>query len=133
MPTYEYRCTKGHTFEVTESYTDEPLKKCQVCGAAGRARPARAGGPLQGQRLLQHRLRHTQAPARAEGLKRGVLVELELDNSSSDNSSSRAELRELDSDSSSKTSTDSKPAEKSSGGSDSGSSDSSKPSRGQGA
>ncbi|HLW96756.1 MAG TPA: FmdB family zinc ribbon protein [Solirubrobacteraceae bacterium] len=33
MPTYEYRCTKGHNFEVVESYTDEPLTKCQVCGA----------------------------------------------------------------------------------------------------
>lgn len=33
MPFYEYRCTKGHTFEVRQSMSDEPLKKCQVCGA----------------------------------------------------------------------------------------------------
>lgn len=32
MPTYEYRCTKGHTFEVTQSMSDSPLTKCQVCG-----------------------------------------------------------------------------------------------------
>ena len=32
MPTYEYRCTKGHTFEVTQSMNDAPLTKCQVCG-----------------------------------------------------------------------------------------------------
>src|SRR5271167_4150195 len=32
MPTYEYRCTKGHTFEVTQSINDEPLTKCEVCG-----------------------------------------------------------------------------------------------------
>jgi putative FmdB family regulatory protein len=32
MPTYEYRCTKGHTFEVTQSMNDSPLTKCQVCG-----------------------------------------------------------------------------------------------------
>jgi putative FmdB family regulatory protein len=32
MPTYEYRCTKGHTFEVTQSINDPPLTKCQVCG-----------------------------------------------------------------------------------------------------
>jgi putative FmdB family regulatory protein len=32
MPTYEYRCTKGHTFEVTQSMNDAPLKKCQICG-----------------------------------------------------------------------------------------------------
>jgi putative FmdB family regulatory protein len=32
MPTYEYRCTKGHTFEAFQSITDEPLTKCEVCG-----------------------------------------------------------------------------------------------------
>jgi putative FmdB family regulatory protein len=33
MPTYEYRCTKGHTFEVIQSMNDEPLTTCQVCGS----------------------------------------------------------------------------------------------------
>jgi putative FmdB family regulatory protein len=33
MPIYEYKCKKGHVFEVTQSFTDEPLTKCQVCGA----------------------------------------------------------------------------------------------------
>ena len=32
MPTYEYRCTKGHTFEVTQSINDDPLTACEVCG-----------------------------------------------------------------------------------------------------
>jgi putative FmdB family regulatory protein len=32
MPIYEYRCTKGHTFEVLQSINDEPLTECQVCG-----------------------------------------------------------------------------------------------------
>jgi putative FmdB family regulatory protein len=32
MPTYEYRCVKGHSFEVTQSINDEPLTVCQVCG-----------------------------------------------------------------------------------------------------
>ena len=32
MPTYEYRCPKGHTFEVTQSINDASLTKCQVCG-----------------------------------------------------------------------------------------------------
>jgi putative FmdB family regulatory protein len=32
MPTYEYRCPKGHTFEVTQSINDAPLTKCEVCG-----------------------------------------------------------------------------------------------------
>jgi putative FmdB family regulatory protein len=32
MPTYEYRCTKGHSFEVIQSINDEPLTTCEVCG-----------------------------------------------------------------------------------------------------
>jgi putative FmdB family regulatory protein len=33
MPIYEYRCENGHTFEVQQRMTDEPLTTCQVCGA----------------------------------------------------------------------------------------------------
>ena len=32
MPTYEYRCTKGHTFEAVQSINDDPLTVCEVCG-----------------------------------------------------------------------------------------------------
>src|SRR6202035_2731709 len=32
MPTYEYRCTKGHSFEVIQRINDPPLTKCEVCG-----------------------------------------------------------------------------------------------------
>jgi putative FmdB family regulatory protein len=33
MPSYEYRCTKGHTFEVVQPISADPLTKCQVCGS----------------------------------------------------------------------------------------------------
>ena len=33
MPTYEYRCTKGHTFDAFQSISDDPLTKCEVCGS----------------------------------------------------------------------------------------------------
>ena len=33
MPIYEYRCTKGHTFDVMQRFSDDALDKCQVCGA----------------------------------------------------------------------------------------------------
>ena len=33
MPIYEYRCTKGHTFEELQRMTDEPLTACTRCGA----------------------------------------------------------------------------------------------------
>ena len=32
MPTYEYRCTDGHTFEVLQSMSEDPVTKCEVCG-----------------------------------------------------------------------------------------------------
>ncbi|MGH2843909.1 MAG: FmdB family zinc ribbon protein [Solirubrobacteraceae bacterium] len=34
MPIYEYKCTKGHVFELMQSFTDEPLSACEVCGAS---------------------------------------------------------------------------------------------------
>jgi putative FmdB family regulatory protein len=33
MPTYEYECTKGHTFEVVQRITEDSLTHCQVCRA----------------------------------------------------------------------------------------------------
>ena len=33
MPIYEYRCEKGHTFEVMQRMTDDTLTECTACGA----------------------------------------------------------------------------------------------------
>ena len=33
MPIYEYRCKKGHQFEVMQRIADDPVTKCEVCGA----------------------------------------------------------------------------------------------------
>jgi len=33
MPFYEYRCKKGHTFEVMQKMTDDPVTTCQTCDA----------------------------------------------------------------------------------------------------
>ncbi len=33
MPTYEYECTNGHSFEVVQRITEDPLKRCKVCRA----------------------------------------------------------------------------------------------------
>ena len=32
MPIYEYRCPDGHTFEVFQSMSDDPVSVCEVCG-----------------------------------------------------------------------------------------------------
>jgi putative FmdB family regulatory protein len=34
MPTYEYRCPNGHTFELFQRMSDPPAEECQICGAA---------------------------------------------------------------------------------------------------
>ena len=33
MPIYEYRCENGHTFEVMQRMTDDPVASCQTCDA----------------------------------------------------------------------------------------------------
>src|SRR3954447_23661984 len=33
MPIYEYKCDNGHVFDVIQRMSDEPLRKCQECGA----------------------------------------------------------------------------------------------------
>jgi putative FmdB family regulatory protein len=33
MPIYEYRCDRGHTFEVMQRMTDDPLTSCSTCEA----------------------------------------------------------------------------------------------------
>jgi putative FmdB family regulatory protein len=33
MPIYEYRCEQGHTFEVIQRITEDPLATCQTCEA----------------------------------------------------------------------------------------------------
>lgn len=33
MPTYEYRCPKGHEFEEFQRMSDPPVAACPVCGA----------------------------------------------------------------------------------------------------
>ena len=33
MPIYEYRCDQGHTFEVMQRMTDDPVTSCSTCEA----------------------------------------------------------------------------------------------------
>jgi putative FmdB family regulatory protein len=33
MPIYEYRCERGHTFEVMQRMTDDPVMSCTRCDA----------------------------------------------------------------------------------------------------
>jgi putative FmdB family regulatory protein len=31
MPIYEYRCRNGHTFDVMQRMSDDPVRVCEVC------------------------------------------------------------------------------------------------------
>ena len=33
MPIYEYRCENGHLFEVMQKITEDPVTRCEQCGA----------------------------------------------------------------------------------------------------
>ena len=44
MPTYEYECTKGHTFELFQRINDKPANKCPVCGARATRRISGGAG-----------------------------------------------------------------------------------------
>ena len=33
MPIYEYRCDRGHTFEVMQRISEDPLTSCSTCDA----------------------------------------------------------------------------------------------------
>ena len=33
MPIYEYRCSNGHTFEVFQSMSEDPVTECEECGS----------------------------------------------------------------------------------------------------
>ena len=32
VPIYEYKCPKGHVFEVFQKMTDPPVETCEICG-----------------------------------------------------------------------------------------------------
>jgi putative FmdB family regulatory protein len=50
MPTYEYRCPRGHEFEVFQRISDEPGATCPECGeAAERMISAGAGFLFKGE------------------------------------------------------------------------------------
>jgi len=53
MPTYGYRCTRGHQWEVVQPITDAPLTVCPECGSPATRIFYPVGIRLQGPGLLQ--------------------------------------------------------------------------------
>ena len=97
MPTYEYRCGScGNNTEVVQSFSDDPLTECEVCGGALRKVFAPVGIVFKGSGFYKTDNRSG---------RRGT-----VDKSGSDSSSSGSD---------SSSSSDSKPSSDSKAGSDS--------------
>jgi putative FmdB family regulatory protein len=111
MPIYEYRCKKGHSFDVLQRFSDDPIEVCEVCGAtASRVfRPPavhfKGSGFYNTDYGTRKRSREKEAHAKSESAAKS-------DSSKSESSSSKD----------TKTSSDSKNSSSGSGSSDSSSS-----------
>jgi putative FmdB family regulatory protein len=46
MPTYEYRCSKDHHFELFQRISEEPVKVCPECGAPAERLLSPGGGVI---------------------------------------------------------------------------------------
>lgn len=68
MPTYEYRCAKGHAFEVFQRMSDEPVSTCPECGAeAERLLSAGAGLLFKGPGFYVTDYRKDEGRPKSEG------------------------------------------------------------------
>jgi putative FmdB family regulatory protein len=74
MPTYEYECTKcGHAFEIFQSMTDAPRKRCPRCrGKVNRLIGSGAGLLFKGSGFYQ-------TDYRSDGYKKAVAAESKSD------------------------------------------------------
>ena len=87
MPIYEYRCERGHTFEVMQRMTDDPLSVCDEHGT-----------PVQ--RVFHPVAVHFKGSGFYNtdyGKKKSGAAGASSDGSSSDNSSSKSESGSSDS------------------------------------
>ena len=46
MPTYDYQCSEGHSFELFQKMSDEPVASCPECGAEARRQISGGAGFL---------------------------------------------------------------------------------------
>ena len=70
MPTYEYRCSKGHQFDVFQKMSDEPEATCPECGSPAERLISGGAGFLfkgDGFYITETRSAEYQKKASAEG------------------------------------------------------------------
>ena len=70
MPTYDYRCPNGHTFELFHSIKDETPKHCPECGEVAERVPSGGAGLLfkgSGFYITDYRSKSYRDKAKQEG------------------------------------------------------------------
>lgn len=70
MPTYDYRCPNGHTFELFHSIKDETPKHCPECGEVAERVPSGGAGLLfkgSGFYITDYRSKSYKDKAKQEG------------------------------------------------------------------
>jgi putative FmdB family regulatory protein len=106
MPIYEYKCKKGHVFEVMQSFSDEALTECEVCGAPVQRVYHPVSVHFKGSGFYNTDYGTKRRAREAKENKESSTSS----SSSSDGGSSSSDSSSSKSDSSSSSSTDSKPA-----------------------
>jgi len=69
MPTYDYRCEKGHVFELFHGIKDETPRTCPKCGKSAKRVPGGGGGLLfkgSGFYITDYRSKHYKERAQSE-------------------------------------------------------------------
>ena len=104
MPIYEYRCTKGHVFDRMQRFSDDPLSKCEVCGASAQRVMHAPAVHFKGSGFYNTdygtKKRAREMKESKEGVSASSKSESSSDSSSSDGSSSSSEKKESSSSSS---------------------------------
>ena len=98
MPIYEYRCTKGHVFDRMQRFSDDPLSKCEVCGASAQRVMHAPAVHFKGSGFYNTdygtKKRAREMKESKEGVSASSKSESSSDSSSSDGSSSSSEKKE---------------------------------------
>lgn len=104
MPTYEYACKKcGEHLEVVQSFRDEPLKECPVCGGELRKVFSPVGISFKGSGFYRNDSRSSAKGAKGDGHEKSPAT-----SSSSESSDSKSDAKSSDAKSSDAKSGDSK-------------------------
>ncbi len=69
MPTYDYKCLEcGHKFEMFQSMTADPIKKCPECGGKVKRLIGAGAGPIfKGTGFYQTDYKNNSAPKLSNG------------------------------------------------------------------